>query len=331
MPPWAWRGPSPAFRHPPPLPDPLPTPPEAPVSYLGNLTEQIETARALSMEEQSALVLDLKRSLRDADSADDARSLLKKLRTRPELFAIIGDEIDELLASTRPTPSVSTQAPEPKLPPREAPSVVPNIESVPGTTQPVTGQSQPPSQTETETPSTRQQPRRRWFRWTIAIVITYLSSVAAWSAAVGVTQQVPTSSAPTILFLILAVGFVLAQVVLRAPKPQPPSPSRTEVSQTIVEPRQGWYRLSLAIGLPIVVALSSVVVGLSFFLLFDAFDVTPAFNYLLDSTQGDIGYRIGFIFFNEAVAPGWAIAGSFFTLVVGLVLRRRVFSGSRFG
>ncbi len=39
------------------LPDPMPDPPDPPLSYLSNLTEQIATASTLSFEQQSALVL----------------------------------------------------------------------------------------------------------------------------------------------------------------------------------------------------------------------------------------------------------------------------------
>lgn len=81
-----------------PLPDPLPSPPEVPISYLGSLAEQVGTAASLSYEEQSTLVVDLKRELRDLETADDARKLLVKLRKRRDLFVTIADEIDELLA-----------------------------------------------------------------------------------------------------------------------------------------------------------------------------------------------------------------------------------------
>ena len=84
-----------------PLPDPLPPPPDAPISYLGSLTERVETPSTLNFEEQSALVLDLKGSLRDPETADDARTLLESLRKRRDLLAAIAEEIDELLTITR--------------------------------------------------------------------------------------------------------------------------------------------------------------------------------------------------------------------------------------
>jgi hypothetical protein len=82
------------------LPEPLPDPPEVPFTYLGSLTEKIGLKATLTYEEQSALVVDLKRSLRDPETTDDAHTLLGRLRKRRDLFASIAEEIDELLAGT---------------------------------------------------------------------------------------------------------------------------------------------------------------------------------------------------------------------------------------
>jgi hypothetical protein len=79
------------------LPDPLPPPPEVPVSYLGSLAAQVDGSTALSYEQQSALVVDLKKGLRDPATAGDVRTLLQRLRKRRDLFAAIADEIEELL------------------------------------------------------------------------------------------------------------------------------------------------------------------------------------------------------------------------------------------
>jgi hypothetical protein len=82
---------------PPPLPNPLPQPPDVPISYLGRLVLEINTTATLNYAEQSALVLELKRGLRDPLTANDARTLLERLRSRPDLLAIIAVEIDEYL------------------------------------------------------------------------------------------------------------------------------------------------------------------------------------------------------------------------------------------
>jgi hypothetical protein len=81
----------------PPLPDPLPAPPQAPVSYLGSLQERVSASTSLDIEEQSAVVLELKGALKDPESRDDAQVLLRRLRARRDLFASIAVEIEELL------------------------------------------------------------------------------------------------------------------------------------------------------------------------------------------------------------------------------------------
>lgn len=96
-----------------PLHDPLPAPPEVPVSYLGSLKNQIETTQSLSFEEQSALVLQLKERLANQDEINDVRELLQRLRQRDDLLAKIAREIDFLLISTAKEP------PEPESEPTE--------------------------------------------------------------------------------------------------------------------------------------------------------------------------------------------------------------------
>jgi len=108
-----------------PLPDPLPKPPDAPISYLGGLTEQVDSTSTLSYQEQTALLVDLKRSLRDSESREDTRTLLQKLRKRRDLFATIAEDIDESLGSIRlekPTPETVIADPGPVEP---SPSYVP--------------------------------------------------------------------------------------------------------------------------------------------------------------------------------------------------------------
>jgi hypothetical protein len=103
------------------LPDPLPAPPSAPMSYLGRITEQIESGGTLDLKEQSALVSELRRGLRDPEDAPDARSLLVRLRKRDDLFARIGDEIDELLAGAANAPRSTERRKARKEPPANAP------------------------------------------------------------------------------------------------------------------------------------------------------------------------------------------------------------------
>lgn len=97
-----------------PLPDPLPAIPEAPISYLGSLNEKVETTSTLSYEEQSVLVIDLKKSLRDPGNADDTRILLERLKKRRDLFATIAQEIDDLLDNPRQAVPVPPRTSVPK-------------------------------------------------------------------------------------------------------------------------------------------------------------------------------------------------------------------------
>jgi hypothetical protein len=90
-----------AVPPPAPLPDPLPVPPEVPLSYLGSLGAKLETTSLLTFEEQSVLLFDLKRALRDPETADDTRTLLKNFRKRRDLFAGVAEEIDELFEGLR--------------------------------------------------------------------------------------------------------------------------------------------------------------------------------------------------------------------------------------
>jgi len=85
-----------------PLTDPLPVPPDVPVSYLGSLKDRIETAQALSFAEQSALVLELKARLSIQEEIIDVRELLQRLRRRDDLLAKIAIEVDSLLADIAP-------------------------------------------------------------------------------------------------------------------------------------------------------------------------------------------------------------------------------------
>jgi len=101
-----------------PLPEPLPTAPEVPISYIGNLTDQIDAPRPLSFEEQTSLVFRLKEHLQEEDTRDDAATLLKRLRKRDDLYAKIGEEIDSLLSSSAP-PVVQSRPTPPASPPTQ--------------------------------------------------------------------------------------------------------------------------------------------------------------------------------------------------------------------
>jgi len=103
-----------------PLPNPLPVSPEVPISYIGNLKDQIDLPRALTFDEQASLVFKLKEYLREAENRDDALNLLRRMKKREDLFAKIDKEIDGLLidatsAATplKNTPVSTTTSPKP--------------------------------------------------------------------------------------------------------------------------------------------------------------------------------------------------------------------------
>jgi len=102
-----------------PLPNPLPATPDVPISYLGTLTEQIDSKSTISFEQQSVLVADLRRSLRDSGTAYDTRRLLERLRKRRDLFAAFAEEVDELLGQARILASVDERDPNKAKPTRK--------------------------------------------------------------------------------------------------------------------------------------------------------------------------------------------------------------------
>jgi hypothetical protein len=124
-----------------PLPNPLPPAPQVPVSYLGQLTEKIESLSPLAYDEQSALLFDLRRSIQDPETRDDSRTLLERFRKRRDLFAAIAEEID-LVVGTAPRPappmaaapaavSAPRMAPDRSSASFEAPLSIPSIPSIP--------------------------------------------------------------------------------------------------------------------------------------------------------------------------------------------------------
>lgn len=165
-----------------PLPDPLPTPPPVPISYIGNLKDQIDAPGAMTFEEQASLVFKLKEHLQNEDHAADAVALFRRLRKRGDLYARIAEEIDALLA----------QAEAPAAPPRAAPSPAPEVLAA------VAAPSSPqhPSQQRT----VRIQPA----------VTAAASADENWNAVVMVALVIGT-------FFIPFIGLVAGVIGLRSP------------------------------------------------------------------------------------------------------------------
>ena len=83
-----------------PLPDPLPGPPDVPISYLGGLAELLSMP-SLSKQEQATLLHDLKRGLRDDETRIECLAQLVRMRKRHDLLATIAEDIDETIVSHR--------------------------------------------------------------------------------------------------------------------------------------------------------------------------------------------------------------------------------------
>jgi hypothetical protein len=95
------------------LPEPLPEPPPLPYEYLQRLGVAIDSPDELSPTEQTTILVELRRALRDEDDQTvraDITRLLRALRRRSEATHTIVADIDELL-SKEPTASADSVAP----------------------------------------------------------------------------------------------------------------------------------------------------------------------------------------------------------------------------
>ncbi|MEK6281177.1 MAG: toll/interleukin-1 receptor domain-containing protein [Acidobacteriota bacterium] len=160
----------------PALPDPLPEPPPAPVSYLGSLREKVESQNVLSFEDQTGLVIRLKHGLREPKQFDDVIALLRFFRAREDLYARVADEIDALLAA-------EVRPPAAPIAPQVSPAAAPKTtevypKAVEPEVLPTAVVQQEPTATET-TPPTKVEPQPRQSRMTsfirrISVLFKYL-------------------------------------------------------------------------------------------------------------------------------------------------------------
>jgi hypothetical protein len=79
-----------------------------------NLNDQINNRAALTLDEQSSLIAQLKEHLKDPDTRENAIALLKQLRKRDDLYARISREIYNVLQTVD-----SEQAPDQPIVPLE--------------------------------------------------------------------------------------------------------------------------------------------------------------------------------------------------------------------
>ena len=96
------------------LPDPLPTPPPVPISYMGTLLEKVDTESTLSFEEQSALVIEIKQYMNQNNSEKELSVLIEKFKNRRDLLVSIQREILQLSVEEKSpsTPKKVFKSPE---------------------------------------------------------------------------------------------------------------------------------------------------------------------------------------------------------------------------
>jgi TIR domain len=207
------------------LPDPLPAAPDLPISYLGRLGYEIDAPEMLGRERQSALLVDLKRALRDAETRADAQALLRRMRKRHDLLMTVGEEIDELFAQQGANAVKQSPAPAPVLaaPARElapgavaapvppAPAATPPSIAVPLSLAAMTATVA----TETAAPIPTSRPHAPW-GLKIVLVAGIVGTVA------GVIAMSPTDKGANAVWGLLtgagaAIGMAISRRSRRAP------------------------------------------------------------------------------------------------------------------
>ncbi len=80
-----------------PMPNPLPTQPPVPVSYLSSLKERIDSSTNLTAQEQIQLLFELEQSAEGTRSISEIRDLLLRMKRRDDLLAKVALKVDEAL------------------------------------------------------------------------------------------------------------------------------------------------------------------------------------------------------------------------------------------
>ena len=107
----------------PPLPEPLPSSPPVPVSYLGTLKERIDAPVQLSPQEQNLLFLELEDAISEGRSPVEIRELLLSLKRRDELLAKVGNRVDAALRELEKKTAAAKPPKRPAPQPMSAPAV----------------------------------------------------------------------------------------------------------------------------------------------------------------------------------------------------------------
>jgi hypothetical protein len=88
-----------ALRAAPPLPDPLPDAPQAPLSYLTDPIDQVAQADSLDHEKQRQIVSRLESALRSVDREErqGGRDIMDRFRSREDLYADVDRALNQLV------------------------------------------------------------------------------------------------------------------------------------------------------------------------------------------------------------------------------------------
>jgi hypothetical protein len=145
----------------PPLPDPLPTPPDIPLSYLAALVDSANSPQPLTREQQLTMLGELETGLRaaDQDERDGAWHVLDLLNARKDLYADAARVIDRLRSeyprAPRQTPAGGRDEPAATDAPGLGPGGADGSAAPPAQAAPVQAapQAQPPPPPEHQYPS----------------------------------------------------------------------------------------------------------------------------------------------------------------------------------
>jgi hypothetical protein len=88
----------------PPLPDPLPTPPDAPLSYLSGISQRIGQATALTEHDQLDIAVHLREAILRGEDRDAARHLARALMRRGDLLVRAERLLRDLVETTQGDP-----------------------------------------------------------------------------------------------------------------------------------------------------------------------------------------------------------------------------------
>lgn len=136
----------------PPLPEPLPKPPAAPLSYLTDLVDLVSDPNALDHDQQRQILFRLEPALRSVDPEErrGGRAVLERFSSRDDLFFDVGQSVDRLkLLNDQPAEATTT---EPRPEPAALPEADPIIETEPRR-EPPTAKSDPATNTDPRPPS----------------------------------------------------------------------------------------------------------------------------------------------------------------------------------